>query len=55
MKNFILFCCIVTAVVAFPAQQELPTPAVEAKVKNVIDVPIICPPNQKPDQNGRCR
>ena len=23
--------------------------------KNIIDVPVNCPPGQKPDQNGRCR
>lgn len=23
--------------------------------KNVIDVPIVCPPHQKPDKNGKCR
>ncbi len=23
--------------------------------KNVIDVPVVCPGGQKPDQNGKCR
>ncbi|XP_037052257.1 uncharacterized protein LOC119085852 isoform X2 [Bradysia coprophila] len=55
MKNFILFCCIVATAVAFPAPQGLPTPVLQSNVRNVIDVPIVCPPNQKPDHNGRCR